>query len=409
VNQTGRESNDRPKAFVRADVKNSKSGGRVLVLDGVRGFAIALVMGVHFLGDATAASRLERALVWLGNQGTAGVDLFFVLSGYLITGILFDSRESPRYYTDFYVRRFLRIFPLYYGVLALLFLVLPLALPLPAGLKESASHQTWLWLYGTNIYEAIRRDWAFPYLSHFWSLAIEEHFYLLWPLAVRAFSRRTLVRICLACVAVSLLLRSTLWFLGAGPIAVYVLTPCRLDALCMGGLLALLSRGPRGVEVLAAPSRKIGIAAVAGLLAVQLWHVGTPKLEWLSMPLRWSFYALAFGALIAALVTSSGGVRQLFESRGLSFLGKYSYGLYVFHGIIGFAFLEMHLQERLTAATGSHLGSVLLQATFGVCLSLLVAVASYELYEKRFLLLKRYFESSRDTSQKEGAAAPPVV
>jgi peptidoglycan/LPS O-acetylase OafA/YrhL len=385
-------------------------GGRVLVLDGVRGLAIALVMGVHFLGDATAANRLERALVWLGNQGTAGVDLFFVLSGYLITGILFDARESPRYYTDFYMRRFLRIFPLYYGVLALLFLLLPLARPLPAGLKESASHQAWLWLYGTNIYEAIRREWAFPYLSHFWSLAIEEHFYLLWPLVVRTFSRRTLVRICLACLAASLLLRSTLWFLGAGPIAVYVLTPCRLDTLCMGGLLALLSRGPRGVEVLAGPSRKIGLAAVAGLLAVQLWHMATSKLEWLSMPLRWTFYALAFGALIMALVTSSGGVlRRLFESRGLCFLGKYSYGLYVFHGIIGFAFLETRLQQRLTAATDSHLVGMLLQAVLGVCLSLVVAVASYELYEKRFLLLKRYFESSRDKSRKEVAAAPPVA
>jgi peptidoglycan/LPS O-acetylase OafA/YrhL len=379
-------------------------GERILVLDGVRGLAIALVMGVHFLGDATPVSGAERALVWLGNQGIVGVDLFFVLSGFLITGILYDSRESARYYSDFYMRRLLRIFPLYYGVLTLLFVGLPLLRQMPAGLLESASHQAWLWLYGTNIYQSFRGDWAFPYVSHFWSLAIEEHFYLLWPLAVRAFSRRTLMRICFGCIGVSLILRCALTLFGAGMIPVYVLTPCRLDALCTGALLALLARGPQGAVVLAAPARKTAMAATLGLLTVVLWHMRTKDLEWLSLPLRGTFFALAFGALVAILVTSRGGpLLRLFESGPLCFLGKYSYGLYVFHGIIGFAFLETQLQPRLTAVAGSHLGAVLLQAVLGVSLSLMIAVASFELYEKRFLRLKRYFDPER--TPKEGMAA----
>ena len=143
------------------------SRGHVPVLDGVRGLAIALVLSVHFVGDATPTNGLQRALVKLANYGVWGVDLFFVLSGFLITGILLDSRGTTSYYRSFYVRRALRIFPLYYGVLGLLFVVWPmLAVGYPAGLTESAAHQGWAWSYLVNVYVALHRTWALPYVSH---------------------------------------------------------------------------------------------------------------------------------------------------------------------------------------------------------------------------------------------------
>src|SRR5467141_1688790 len=182
--------------------------GHVPALDGLRGLAIIMVLFVHFVGACQPESAFERILIKGSNYGVWGVDLFFVLSGYLITGILYDSKGSAHYYRNFYVRRILRIFPLYYGVLFLLFFVFPLFPSVyPTGLEESARHQAWVWPFGVNLFIALRGWWALPYISHFWSLAIEEHFYLLWPLVVFSFRRETLERICLGVIVAALALR----------------------------------------------------------------------------------------------------------------------------------------------------------------------------------------------------------
>ena len=165
--------------------------GHLPALDGVRGLAVLGVLLLHFIGNMQPQDALERALVTVTKYGSYGVELFFVLSGFLITGILYDARNKPHYFRNFYMRRLLRIFPLYYGVLALVFLVAPL-IPLLQGptLDYLVERQAWAWLYAVNIYIAKHGDWSLSYLDHFWSLAIEEHFYLFWPLVVFLLARR---------------------------------------------------------------------------------------------------------------------------------------------------------------------------------------------------------------------------
>jgi peptidoglycan/LPS O-acetylase OafA/YrhL len=360
-------------------------------LDGLRGLAILMVLFVHFIGDEAPRSWIERAMVKLANYGVWGVDLFFVLSGFLITGILYDAKTSPHYFRDFYARRTLRIFPLYFGILLVLFGVLPIVLsPYPSGLAETARHQGWLWTYACNIYLARVGSWALPYASHFWSLAVEEHFYLIWPVVVLVCERATLLRICALVAASALALRCVLSYAGASDVALVVLTPCRLDALCAGAFLALAVR-ERGMKHVARVARK-SLGGLAGLvLAASAWHAATNGLlHELVLPVRGSLVALFFGALLVVSLDASrtSPMGRFFQSGAMRCLGKYSYGLYVYHGVIAFALQERGTLDALTEKLGSHLLAMLVQAVLGAAASLLVAVASYELFEKQFLRLK---------------------
>jgi peptidoglycan/LPS O-acetylase OafA/YrhL len=366
------------------------AGAHMAVLDGVRGVAIVMVLCVHFIGDAPAYTPFGRAMVKLANYGIWGVDLFFVLSGFLITGLLYDSKRSVHYFRDFYVRRTLRIFPLYYLVLALLFIVLPaLPTPYPAGLAESARHQAWLWLYASNTYIAIHRAWALPYVGHFWSLAVEEQFYLLWPIVVLSFGRRSLLGICIAVTVLSLALRSGLSFSGAGYVAQVVLTPCRFDALCVGGFLALAVRAV-GLERVVRTARLSLGPLVCLVLLTSGWNAVRRSLSDVLVPIRGTLIALTFGAMLVtslALQTES-LLSRLLRSRVMCFLGTRSYGLYVFHGIIAYGMADHRASlDRLTARIGSG-AAVVVEASVGAGVSILVAAASYELWEKHFLRLK---------------------
>lgn len=360
-------------------------------LDGVRGLAIALVLCVHFIGDDVPQSLLERGVTRLACYGVWGVDLFFVLSGFLITGILYDARGGPDYFRNFYVRRTLRIFPLHYAVLAFLFVLLPaLPLPYPAGLAEAASHQRWLWPYAGNLYLSWQGAWsALPFVGHFWSLAVEEHFYLVWPVVVLFCSRRALLAVCVGCGVFALSLRVALSLAGVSDVALVAFTPCRLDALCAGAFLAVTLRSV-GLERMARVARP-ALAALAALVALAtLWNAGVGALPWLVLPLRGTLVALLSGALIvvALAAPAPGVVGRVFCSGAARFLGKYSYGLYVFQGLIAASFQGHQVEDRLTRALGSHGAAMAAQAAAGVGLSLLLAIGSYELFEKHFLRLK---------------------
>ncbi len=182
------------------------SGPQIPALNGVRGVAILLVIVCHFIAFALPYTP-ARWLRLVASVGGTGVDLFFVLSGFLITRILLASRQRPAFLTTFYARRILRIFPLYYGFLAAIYIAVPLlhlGQPIPFGI------QLWAWTYTQNVAMTFLPHPAtdlWQWTPHLWSLAVEEHFYLVWPLIVKLTSPARLPLVLLATIPFSILSR----------------------------------------------------------------------------------------------------------------------------------------------------------------------------------------------------------
>lgn len=374
-------------------------------LDGVRGLAILAVLVFHFVAPANPQGTVDDVITWLFSYGALGVDLFFVLSGFLITGILYDSRTDPAYFRNFYMRRVLRIFPLYYGVLAILFFVLP-AIPALHGTEIAAlrNDQAWAWLYGVNIFMAIHGSWGLSYIEHFWSLAVEEQFYLVWPLVVwlLAAKPRVFLTFSLAVAAASFAGRIVASLLGASAISITVLTPFQLDALALGGFFAVYLRQPGGAAGVRHCIFPMTIAGV-GLLILQFAVRHFSGYGNAVLALRsGAFHILLAALLLEALgAPPSSGWSRFFRSRPMALLGKYSYGIYVYHHFLSRYFTKHDTQLALASVIGSRLGALVIQALIGMAVSMAVAWLSYEYFEKFFLQLKRFWSS--------GGTAPQVT
>ncbi len=403
-----------PQPVVTGNTEHTQPENRAFypALDGLRAIAFLMVFFGHY-----------SLLPW----GWTGVDLFFVLSGFLITGILYDSRNDPHRARTFYLRRTLRIFPLYYGVMLLFLVTLPL-------LHWEIS---WSWLvwpayfgnYARFIHPYVPNSplekladfqphgvfhghHAAFFLGHFWSLCVEEQFYLFWPwLVFWIRSRRALLWVCAAtlplCLIARIVTQSLLpargheWMLNNE--LLYRATPFRLDALLLGGLIALLLRGPLAAALLrwSRPALLLACALVLIWIALIPSHgvfgFQYPYPDW---KFTWglSVIDLLAALLILAALQPGSVVYRVLNLRPLRWLGRISYGAYVLHDIphilywnIGYKLVPSHPEIAVPIV--------------GLAFTFFFAWLSFRFFETPFLNLKsRWAPSHRSAT----SAAPAL-
>lgn len=360
------------------------------------------------IAPAVAADRIYHRIAMLGGLG---VGLFFVLSGFLITGILLDAKGTPHYYRNFYARRTLRIFPLYYAFLFLVFVVAPGIGLLTPALQATLADQGWYWGYLAN-YKIAADGWpAFGGVGHFWSLAVEEQFYLLWPLVVAITGRRTFTVLCAALVAAGPVVRFSLWSAGLPPIA-NIITPARMDALALGALIAVIARSPDGlarIRRFVGPAGAVAAAALAGLL---LWVGGWNPREPVIPIAGRTLTSFASAGLIALAITArpESWVQRLLANPFLVYYGVISYGLYVFHPPILILLSGAGVSVGLLPTIwGSQLPGQILFILIGTAAATMVAAASFRFFESPILRLKDRFGPSRSVLRRTTGAPGSVV
>jgi len=338
-------------------------GGRIVELDGLRGLAILLVLVWHYIVPFFDSIPRALILTW------SGVDLFFVLSGFLIGGILLDARHSPAYFSTFYARRVCRIFPLYFAWLGLGALGATLAIPATAHVFKGSIPMWSYPLFLQNLFMADSQTFGSTWLGITWSLAIEEQFYLLLPLVVRFLSVRKVAVLAGGAIVLAPLLREALYQAGNLKFAPYVLLPCRADALGLGVLGAIALRIPTARDWILAHRRWLTIVTVCAFGGVVVFHL-RPGLHVRALA-GYSWLALFYLLLLLCAVVSPGPVaRRLLGARILVGLGGISYAVYMFH--VGFRSLLWAVAPALSRVLVS------LSALF---LTIAVAALSWRFFE----------------------------
>lgn len=356
-------------------------------LDGLRALA---VLGVVFQHYAPAA--WSRVVPW----GGLGVSLFFVLSGYLITGILLRGKErlggasAWSFVRTFYIRRALRILPVYYAALAL---------ALCAGIPPVRQTLLWHLAYLSNVYFAWKGSYCGA-ISPLWSLAVEQHFYLVWPWVVLAVPMKHMKTAIIAMIISGFAFRLIVLAAGWNAVARAVLTPCAFEALGCGALLAYATH--RGSDILSRPNLSrigaLGALLYPAAVALNAYRPDTA--------LSFAFNGVALGALWFWLVAraaqgfANAGGRWL-EADGIVYLGKLSYGIYLFHGL-AYAWISPSWNSIWPG----------MRAILAFGLTLAMAALSYRYFEAPLHALKRYFPfaespASANAPRAATAEAPP--
>jgi len=339
--------------------------------------------------------------------GWSGVELFFVLSGFLITGILIKTKAAENYFTSFYVRRFLRIFPIYYFVVTAGLLLAPhnswWNSMLPPLEKTRLAYylylQNWPVFWNHTVFMPV------SVFGHFWSLAVEEQFYLVWPLVIWLLPETGVLWFCTIGLVVALPLRMFVVHLYAGDFTAMALTTSRMDGLLIGSMLAIfLRRGPiprRWIYAMllfgAEPILYIAAVHHKELIATAFYMptIGVTGFAWLA------------GGLLALSQYSIPWLQRILTLGWLRTTGKYSYGMYIYHVPIYLAAERLLTHHwHVAAQMPVHWAVLWIAGLFGI--TFLVAKVSYDLFESKILALKVHF-APRYGTQKSHTAEPLVL
>jgi peptidoglycan/LPS O-acetylase OafA/YrhL len=374
---------------------------RIPELDGLRGLAILLVILCHYVGNADhrPLGLWPHRVLSVFTIGWSGVDLFFVLSGFLIGGILLDARNSPHYFRAFYMRRVFRIFPIYYLWILLFAVIVIMAVTLFPGFFAITARDLFrvpVQLFFLQNFSAGMSSFQWTWFAVTWSLAVEEQFYLVAPPLIRFLSLRTLVcslaaTICLAPVLRLILLRHA----SQGNYLAVFLMPCRADALAWGILLAIAWRQPAIRAFL--QSRTILLQRVVILLflgvAALLWWLIHPVSR-VTVTIGYSWLALFYSALLVLLLSQTETwPAAIMRWKPLAWLGTISYCVYILHDAFNFLShrLVLHSTPRIYDAPG------IAVTLFAFTATIAVATLSWRFFEKP--LIRRghsysYFETA---------------
>lgn len=347
-------------------------------LDGLRGVAILLVVFLHNFNFMN-----YFFFGWLG------VDLFFVLSGFLITDILLNSLDKPHFLRNFYIRRVLRIFPLFYLTLIICLLILPNIKSIHLDASYYTDNQFWLWTYLQNWLFVFKEPHGDKILLHTWSLAVEEQFYLVWPVTILLIRKpKILLTIAILTLLFIVVARYMVWIYQVEDLAYSSLyTFTRIDGLCIGSIVALLMRINPGFL------KKYTLIIVLLMAVVNFGFYFINNQQSFTLPYLafagYTTFAVLFGILVYEAVSGESTVIQfLFNNGLLKFFGKISYGLYVYHWpvyILLFSFFrEFIIRNINTSYRFAETGSGIIVTVLAVILSLI----SYKYFENPFLKLK---------------------
>lgn len=351
-------------------------------LDGLRGIAILLVILYH-----------NFSFIHFFNYGWLGVDLFFVLSGFLITEILINTRDTRNYFKNFYIRRMLRIFPLYYLSLIIILVIFPAIKDFPFTFDFYVDNQLWFWFYLEN-WLLIIKQWTYTHfvLNHFWSLAVEEQFYLIWPFVILWIKKpRYLLLLCFTILLFVISARFYVWYYRETSYPVYqnIFLFTRIDGILIGAMLAIVKMINYNFL------KKYSYIVIFGLAAVNFIFYFINKSEQFVFP-YWAIVGYTTFAVIFALVAYEAINEKekilnfILNIPVLKFIGKISYGFYVFHWpvyLMLYKYVETWM-KGLDLSTFNLKLSISLVLTF---IGFLLSVMSYYTYERAWLKLKDRF------------------
>ena len=361
---TKTESNNSLKIL---EMKNLKHYNQ---LDGVRAIAVIMVMFYHFFQDFNSTNESVLLLKKLSLFGKTGVSLFFVLSGFLITRILLNTKDQPSYFKNFYIRRALRIFPLYYFFLIIYYFFIPL---ITKNAFPHFSDQIYYWTFLQNF--ASTFEWQNIGPSHYWSLSVEEHFYLFWPFIIYFLPLKNIKWGIVTLFIISVITRIVLI---KNNLEESQFTFARFDELAIGALLSVLE-----IEQKLISKNSTIFFALFLLSTIPLGYVSFKNGDYslFDKISRHIILAIFYGSFVSLVIITKNTsiISKILSTDFLRFTGKISFGLYVYHPLC-FTLILYYLHLNI-------IGNFLASFTFAY----LISVLSYNLIEKKFLTFKRKF------------------